>query len=313
MSQTLDLFDLHCDTPFELYLHGSSLEENRHHVSLAGAQAFRAYTQVMAIWSNRKQDDETAFRSFHKIADYLMTELERLSNKVTLVRDNCGLQKTKTQARVFLAVEDARILAGRRERLDVLHARGVRFLTLVWGGESCIGGAYDTNTGLTEFGKTVVEDCFDLGVVPDISHASLQTANDIFEIAERRGKPVVATHSCAYSVHEHPRNLRDEQFDAVKRLGGLVGVCLYNQHLSGKEQADVTDIIRHIEHYMSLGGEDTVAFGTDFDGADMPAGITCPFDLVQIGEALARLNYTDTQIRKFFFENANRFANQNLI
>ena len=313
MIQAINLFDLHCDTPFELYLHGSALEENRHHVSLTGAQVFRTYTQIMAIWSNRKQDDDTAFRSFHKIADYLMTELERLSDRVTFVRDSHGLQNAATQARVFLAVEDARILAGRRERLGVLHARGVRFLTLVWGGESCIGGAYDTSTGLTDFGKTVVEDCFDLGIVPDISHASLQTANDIFEIAERRGKPVIATHSCAYSVYEHPRNLRDEQFERVKRLGGLVGVCLCDQHLSGKEQVNVTDIVRHIDHYMSLGGENTVAFGTDFDGADMPVGITCPSDLLQVAEALSRLNYTDTQIHKLFFENANRFVNQNLI
>lgn len=312
MNTELNLFDLHCDTPFELYVHGSSPEENKHHVSLSGADAYPNYTQVMAIWSNRRQDDDTAFRSFHKIADYLMHELQRLCDRVTFVRDATGLQTATTQARVFLAVEDARILAGRLDRLPVLHARGVRFLTMVWGGESCIGGAFDTQTGLTDFGKTVVEDCFNLGIVPDISHASEQTADDMFALAEKHGKPVIATHSCAHSVYAHPRNLRDAQFEAIKRLGGIVGVSFCDVHVADKKQVEIADLIRHVEHYMSLGGEDTVAFGTDFDGADMPKDINRPSDLIKIGEALARLNYTETQIKKLFSQNATRFVNQNL-
>ena len=64
---------------------------------------------------------------------------------------------------------------------------------------------------------------------------------------------------------------------------------------------------------MSLGGENIVAIGTDFDGADMPDGIRCPNDLVKIGEELSRLNYTEEQIQKLFFKNANQFVNQNLI
>ena len=308
----LNLFDLHCDTPFELYLHGSALEENSHHVSLAGASALPIYTQVMAIWSNSRQDDETAFRSFHKIADYLMHQLERLEDRVKFVRSGEELQKATASARVFLAVEDARILSRRLDRLPVLHARGVRFLTLTWSGESCIGGAFDTDVGLTEFGKSVVENCFSLGIVPDISHASEKTAADTFEIASRVNRPVIATHSCAHAVYGHPRNLRDGQFYEIKRLGGLVGISFCDIHLSDKRPATITDIVRHVEHYTSLGGEDIVCFGTDFDGADMPMGISCPSDLLKIAEELARLNYTDTQINKLFFENAYNFVKQNL-
>lgn len=316
MTTELNLFDLHCDTPFELYLHGSSLDENSHHVSLANADAYQNYTQVMAIWSNRRQNDDSAFRNFHKIADYFMHELERLSDRITFVRDKEGYASASTQAKIFLAVEDARILGGIPDRLKVLYARGVRFLTLTWSGESCIGGAFDTEVGLTDFGKSVVKDCFTLGIVPDVSHASEQTAEDAFILAEQYGKPVIATHSCAHAVYAHPRNLRDDQFETIKHLGGIVGVSFCDIHLADKSQKeiiDITDVIRHVEHYMSLGGEDVVAFGTDFDGADMPCGISHPSDLTQIGEELARLNYSDTQIKKLFSENAIRFVNQNLI
>lgn len=312
MTNELELFDLHCDTPTELYRNGTHLENNPHHVSLAGAEAFERYTQVMAIYSPQALDDETAFRNFHKTADYLMHELERLCDRVTYVRSAESYQTEKTQATAFLAVEDARILCGVRDRLKVLYARGVRFLTPVWGGESCMGGAHDTSVGLTDFGKQIIDDCFTMGIVPDISHASEQTADDVFAIAAKHGKPVIATHSAAHSVRNHTRNLRDVQFEAIKQSGGIVGVCLCNAHLCDRGTAEISDIVAHIEHYVSLGGEDIVAFGSDFDGTDLPRGIACPSDLIKVAEELARLNYSNEQIEKLFFKNANRFVIKNL-
>ena len=219
------LFDLHCDTPTQLYRHNTSLVKNPHHVSLEGAGAFDQYTQVMAIFSPYALDDENAFHNFHKTADYLMTEFETNCEKVAYVRTAQGFLAAKTPARMFLAVEDARLLAGKHDRLRILHARGVRFLTLVWSGESCIGGAHNTELGLTDFGKAVVKNCFSMGIIPDISHASQKTASDIFDIAEAYGKAVIATHSNAYSVHPHSRNLRDEQFKRLMACGGISGIC----------------------------------------------------------------------------------------
>lgn len=312
MKNELELFDLHCDTPMQLYRNATCLDTNPHHVSLDKGSAFGRYTQVMAIFTPQALENEAGFRSFHKAADYLMHEFERLCDRISYVRSSEGFQNAKTQARAFLAVEDARILDGSLDRLRVLHARGVRFLTPVWGGENCLGGAHDTSVGLTAFGKQVMHSCFDMGIVPDISHASEQTAEDIFTIAEAHSKPVVATHSAAFSVLPHSRNLRDSQFEALRKSGGLVGVCLYNRHLCEKETANIADIISHIEHYLSLGGEDTVAFGSDFDGASMPSGIGGPSDLLSVAEEMARLNYRDEQIHKLFYQNAHQFVNQNL-
>lgn len=312
MIEKLPLFDLHCDTPMLLYRNATHLDVNPHHVSLAGAKDLDRYTQVMAIFTPTALDDETGFRNFHKTADWLMTELESLCDQVSYVRSSAGYQNADTNARAFLAVEDARILNGKRDRLRILYARGVRFLTPVWGGENCLGGAHDTELGLTEFGKQIIDDCFEMGIVPDISHASEQTAEDMFLIAEKHGKPMVATHSASFSVRNHTRNLKDHQFEAMKKSGGLVGICLYTQHLCDKEKATVSDVVAHVEHYLSLGGEDTVAFGSDFDGAEMPDGIGCPSDLLKVAEALARLNYSENQIQKLFYKNAENFVIKNL-
>ena len=68
-----------------------------------------------------------------------------------------------------------------------------------------------------------------------------------------------------------------------------------------------------LEHYMSLGGEDTVALGCDFDGTDyLPDGLQSVSDMPALAEALARLNYSDTQIDKIFYANAKNFIDKNL-
>ncbi len=312
MIKPLKLFDLHCDTATCLYQHGTSLAKNPHHVSLASGNAFAHYTQVMAIYPNRALDDELAFRHFHKVADYLMWQFEALEDRVTYVRTAGQYQNAPTPATAFLAVEDARLLCGKRDRLRILHARGVRFLTLVWGGESCIGGAHNTAVGLTEFGKQTVNDCFDMGIVPDISHASEQTADEILALAQAKGKPAIASHSASYTVNPHSRNLRDRHFESVKSCGGLVGLCLYTRHLCDRPTAHIADIIRHVEHYLALGGQNTVALGSDFDGAELPEEIRGPSDLTKLAEELARLNYSETLIHKLFYENAAEFVSKNL-
>ena len=89
----LRLFDLHCDTPTELYGHCASLDKNSQHVSLESASAFSKYVQIMAIWSPWAMPDNVAFANFHKVADYLMNEFERLEDKISFVRTSEALDK----------------------------------------------------------------------------------------------------------------------------------------------------------------------------------------------------------------------------
>lgn len=309
----LRLFDLHCDTPHKSYINNFPIDSSPLDVSLDKLTAFDDYAQIMAVWSDCRISDETAFTAFHRILDKLNFEVERLDGDFAYARSAADLSRERNRKKIFLSVEDARILCGRLDRLRVLYARGVRFLLPVWGGDSIIGGAHDTENGLTEFGKSVVEECGRLGIITDISHASEKTAQEIIEHAALAGKSVMASHSNAYSVCKHSRNLRDSQFEAVKSMGGVVGISLCNLHLNGKEQAEIADVIRHVEHYMSLGGEDTVALGCDFDGTDyLPDGLQSVSDMPALAEALARLNYSDTQIDKIFYANAKNFIDKNL-
>lgn len=309
--ENIALIDAHCDTAYELYHRGESLTDNTCHISLHRAQAFSHYAQFFAIWSDKRLDDEACFTQFLSIASRFRDEIEHAKDQIEFVRDADGLDRTwsASKSAAFLAVEDARLLAGKIERLDELRQMGVSYLTLLWGGVSCIGGAHDTDEGLTDFGRSVARGCYRCGICPDVSHASERSTDDVLEIAAACGKTVMATHSNSYSVYAHSRNLRDRHFEAIRSLGGFVGVSLCRSHLTDitARHATVDDVVRHIDRYMELGGEHTVGLGCDFDGTDPPDGIVHLGDLTLLADALLTRGYSKNQVENIFWKNKYEF------
>ena len=307
------LFDTHCDTAFELYHRKEDLWQNSCHISLSHAAAYEKYVQLYAIWCNRRQDDQTCWEEFLAVSDNFDRLIEQNSNKISRVRTSTELAQTLAtkQSAAILAVEDARLLAGDIDRLQFLYDKGVRCMTLLWGGPTCIGGSHDTDLGLTDFGKAVVAGCFELGIVPDISHASEQSVDDVIAIAQKYQKPFIATHSNCYSVYPHSRNLRDRHLQALIELGGLVGISMCCSHLRDCSQrgAGIDDVIRHIDRYVALDAESNLCFGCDFDGTDLPEGIYHVDDLYKIGDGLAEHGYTKEMLEKLFWTNAYTFFN----
>lgn len=116
------------------------------------------------------------------------------------------------------------------ESLDVLEwffERGVRVMTLVWNNHlrwvrSCRGGAGpEVPAGLSAFGREVVRRMNELGMVVDLSHASEQAFYDALDAS---GRPVIASHSGCAALHDHPRNVNDDQLRALAAAGGVLGV-----------------------------------------------------------------------------------------
>ena len=307
----LSLFDTHCDTAFELYRRNEELQDNTCHISLSNAQKYDKYVQLFAIWSDRRLDDQTCWEDFLKIADNFDRLIEHKKTAIKRVRTASALQNAISEQKraAILAVEDARLLAGDIDRLQVLYDKGVRCMTLLWGGETCIGGSHNTEAGLTDFGKLVTEKCFEIGIVPDISHASEQSVDHVIEIATKCGKPFIATHSNSYSAYAHTRNLRDRHLKELMRLGGIVGVSMCPAHLRDCSQGNATseDVVRHIDRYMELGAQDHLCFGCDFDGTDLPSDITNVGDLYKIADLLIQRGYSAEQIDKIFWKNAYTF------
>lgn len=311
------LFDLHCDTLYEILRQNKRLSTNDLHISLERLSEYERHTQVFAMWSDPRNDEDTSFRRFEEAAALLKNELSKSPDTV-FCRSGKDLANAESLCKnsAFLAVEGGRLLSDKLERLNVLYDEGVRFLTLVWDGNCKIGGAFDTSGGLTDFGRKTVEKCFELGIVPDISHASDKMISEVIEMAEKAGKKCIATHSNSRFVCNHPRNLTDENFKRISNLGGIVGISLAPMHIceNYRDKCDIDDVVRHIEHYISIGGENTVALGCDFDGVSyLPNGISNVSDVCKIADKLKNAGFSDTLINKIFYENAREFIFRNLL
>ena len=182
----LSLFDLHCDTACEMYGKHQSFSQNDLTISSESTAKFEQYIQVMAFWTDARLDDESGWERMIAMRGHLLSDPSVISGNVRTVT---VCPPRQSHPALFFGIEDARIFAGHPERVDEAFRLDIRILTPLWAGETCIGGSHNTQAGLTAFGKQVIDRAVSLGMIADISHASVRSAEEIFEIAGAHGSP----------------------------------------------------------------------------------------------------------------------------
>lgn len=302
----MKLFDMHCDTPLELYLRGQNISDNDLHVSLKKAAAFEKYTQCAAIWSDASLSDSDCLERFRAASDSFKRQLSEIGLPLIEYKEQLD-----TKRGFILTVEGARLICGELDNIDMLQRCGVRIMTLVWSGNDSVGGAWNTDSGLTPLGHAIVEACLDTGIIPDISHGSKKLSEDVIDIMKKRGRAPLATHSNCLSVRQHPRNLDDKTIREICALGGICGISFCPDHLSDGE-ASADDIFRHIDRYIDLGGAKNVCFGCDFDGiSKTPHGVDDISSMKILFDAACR-RYGEAAAEDIFYNNAYNYMKNTL-
>ena len=300
----MKLFDLHCDTPYELFRKKKHLQKNDLHVSLEKAEIFEKYIQCAAVWSDSDYSDRDCLDFFFEASSYFEKETG------VFIKNAKELRNTNKTG-FILTVEDSRLLSGDISNLSRLYDRGVRVLTLLWGAKSCIGSSWNECGSLTDFGKEVLCRCFDIGIIPDLSHANDEVSSYVLDVAKELKIPVIATHSNSRAVCNHMRNLTDENAKRIAACGGIIGISLFPPHLRG-EKATVSDITDHIDHYLNVIGQGALCLGCDLDGiGSTPEGISDIGDLPRLYDALSK-KYSSRVADSVFFDNAYNFFINNL-
>lgn len=298
----LRIFDAHCDTMCRLLEKGQSLENASGMVSSPMMREYKSYIQVFAAWVDGKNPLMQAIM----LRDKFMTETKNSSLKVIDSRGALEDISTNGGYGAILALENGSALCGSIEMVDVLYRLGFRLITLTWNGSNELGfGAVESNgDGLTPFGKEVVKRMNALGMIIDVSHLSEKGFWDVAECSEM---PFVASHSNAKAICNHPRNLSDEQIKEIIYRRGVIGINLYDSFLSDDGNSDINKVIEHIEHIMSLGGENSIGIGTDFDGIPKSAkGLENVSCLRKLANELSILGYSEEQIDKIMYCNFER-------
>jgi membrane dipeptidase len=137
----------------------------------------------------------------------------------------------------MMGVEGGHMIEDNLDNLDIFYRRGVRYMTLTWNNStSWATSAWDEtrkkdslpHLGLTDFGKEVVKRMNRLGMIVDLSHVGERTFWDAINTTT---KPVIASHSCVYTLCPVPRNLKDDQIVAIGRNGGVIHLNFYSGFL----------------------------------------------------------------------------------
>jgi len=298
------LFDLHADTLTVCCDRGGSLRKNDCHIDFCRAVTlFEYWRQVMAVYIPDAMDESSVWQYAKRCIAYLQDELRASPDDICFVQNGDDIALDNRFA-VLLGIENGKVIGDDLDRLCQLAAMGVVYVTVTWNGSNRLGHGCMTGetTGLTAFGKSAVNKMFEYGIVPDVSHLNDSGFWDVAEIAN--GRPFIASHSVSKAVHPHSRNLTDEQFAAIRDVGGLVGLNLCASQL-GSQTFDCFE--RHVDRFLSLDGEQTLAIGMDLDGTDIPAhwnGIQCAELLY---EHLLKKNYSSVLLSRIFFENSQAF------
>ncbi len=295
-------FDLHCDTIGECSNNQLSLKENNLHIDLLRAKEIEEYIQVFAVWIPDELRGNEAVAYFNKTADYFYKEVEANKAFVSLYRDN-----KETPVKAILSVEGGSACGGTIDGLHHLYERGVRLITLTWNGVNEIGSGAFSDGGLTPFGKEFIKEAEQLGITIDVSHLNRQS---FFEFAEIAEKPFIASHSNADIVNNEfgrKRNLNKEQLQIIKQQNGLIGLNFCCDFIEDEKAKGIDALYRQIEYMLSLGCEDVIAMGCDFDGCSVNENFNGIEKIPKIYKDLKTMGCDNLLLNKMFFENANKF------
>ena len=314
----MHLIDMHCDTVAKILesKNGEGLYENSFDVDIKGMKNAGTMAQFFACFVymemfQGKDRMEKAYLYAKKMVAKLKEEVQKNSKEIALATTADSILQNQEQGKIsaILTLEEGGVINGEFRKLEELYNEGIRLVTLLWNFENCMGYPNSKDRkimeqGLKPFGFETVERMNDLGMLVDVSHMS---DGGFWDVIHTSKKPVVASHSCARSLCNHPRNLTDEMLRALGEKGGLAALNFYPAFIREDQKASKEDLAAHIKHMINVAGMDAVAIGTDFDGfegGELEIDKTGKMSLLY--HTLKKEGFTEEQLEKIWFGNVMR-------
>lgn len=220
--------DLHCDAVLQMQ-RGYDLSERHadYHVDIPRLREGGVDLQVFATTVNPNNTSETPLMQVRRQLTLLRDSADRFADDLVLCHnvEDVKAARAAGQIAAILGVEGGHALEHSVANIEKLYRMGVRLITIVH--EAPTGWAVGWNEkqheirGLNDLGREMILEMNHLGIVVDLSHSSPTTVDAVCEVSRR---PVIASHSCAFALSDHGRNIPDEQAKKVAASGGMIGV-----------------------------------------------------------------------------------------
>ena len=261
----------------------------------------------------------------------VLSALRARSDSIVLVTTVAGLRRAKREGKLAVGFnfQETNPLEGSIDMLHAYYALGMRQMLLAYNRKNDVGDgcAERTDAGLSRFGVRVVEEMNRLGILVDGSHSGHATTMEAMDVAI---KPFIFSHSNAYALVPHFRNIRDDQIKACAATGGVIGINGVGAFLDDVEARTET-VFRHVDYVAQLVGPQHVALGLDYvrdvdrvwawvganpemwpsDGVPTrPSKFMQPEQIVELAALMLEHGYSDDDVRGIAGENYLRVAEQ---
>ncbi|PLR89149.1 dipeptidase [Bacillus sp. T33-2] len=264
----MKIIDTHCDVLLKLweskgemrFADAPKLDANKMRLEQGEVAA-----QLFAIWVDPAIKQEHKFDTALGQIDLFYREVLDKNPQMKQLRNWDDFDKLGDgEIGAMLTLEGVDAIGNDLTKLKILYELGVRSVGLTWNNANLAadGAGEPRGAGLSLFGKDIVRFNNEHRILTDVSHLSEKAFWDVMEIADYP----FASHSNSRTLCDHPRNLYDDQARAMFEKGGLIHVVYCPPFVTEDGNAGIADVIRHIDHFCSLGGLKQVGLGSDFDG-----------------------------------------------
>jgi membrane dipeptidase len=301
------------DTPFFCDAHVDTLSKmldfNREtladipsdsHVTASRLRRSAVGVVVFAMFTERYDPSLPPLPRTLRMIDMAYSIARENSDWVEIATDTKSIRRALKSGRkaIVLSIENGISIEGDLGLLRNVHRLGVRLMSLTWNYRNRLGdgvvGSPARRRGLTPLGRETLREMERLGMIVDVSHLSEKTFWDVIEAAER---PVVATHSNAFALCPHPRNLTDDQIRAISESGGFIGLNFCPAFLDFSEEVSIRDVVHHARHIAEVGGVEVLAVGSDYDGIyNTPKGLEHIGKIGKLAGALSKAGFSRLEV-----------------
>lgn len=297
--------DAHCDFLFGAMEYGYSMSRavRDQMITLDVLKKGNVALQAFACWT----DDRLRTPPLQQCLTMIDCYYRMLAENENLVPFTDSFRPESGKTACLLTVEGGEPCEGSLAMLRILYKLGVRAMSFTWNSNNELAGAAMARRqkGLTVLGREMVGEMNRLGMAVDLAHLSDAGIEDVLSVTNA---PVIASHSNARAVLEHPRLLPDELIKEIALRGGLVGVSFYSPQLVKEGRASLRDVCEHIMHIVSVGGIHACCFGSDFDGmGSRSAALQNSSEYPLLTEELLKCGFSSEEVRLITYENMQRF------
>lgn len=277
------------------------------HVDLPRMRDGGVAGQFFSFWTSPYPERGCA-RSVTDQLDAIDLAMAKHPTELAWTRTGAEVRAAKAAGQIAAlgGIEGGQALEGQLDPIAAFAQRGVRYLGLLHFSANAIGrpakgrGA-DASVGLTGFGRDVVRECERTGIIVDLAHINRR---GFFEALALARQPPMVSHTGVLGVHQHWRNIDDEQLRAIADKGGCVGVIFARRFLGS---ASIEAVVDHLLHIIDIAGDDLPALGSDFDGFVVPPqGLEDIAALPNLTVALSRRGVAPRVLEKILGANVLR-------